>query len=65
MAVSIPAGAVWILIALVALLVAVFIIRRMIRLLLVALLLGGLLIGWFLIRHGVLDGITQASWWPW
>ncbi len=65
MAVFIPAGAVWILIALVALLVAVFIIRRMIRLLLVALLLGGLLIGWLLIRHGGLEGITQASWWPW
>ena len=65
MAASTLTGAVWILIALVALLIVVFIIRRMIRLLLFALLLGGLLIGWLLIRHGGLKGITQTPWWPW
>ena len=64
MAVSVPVIAVGALIAVVAVLVVVFIIRRTIRLLLFALLVGGLLIGWLLLRHGGLEQLKQAPWWP-
>ena len=49
----------------VALFLVVFIIRRMMRLMWVALLVAVLVAAWLLFRHGGLDRLTQASWWPW
>ena len=65
MAISVPENLVWILGAVVALFLVIFIIRRMMRLMWFALVLAVLVAAWLLVHHGGIDRLTQASWWPW
>ncbi len=65
MSLPIPTSVLWVVGAVVLLLLAIFIIRRLFRFVLFAVLALAVIAGWLLIRHGGLESITQAPWWPW